>query len=226
MVRLHILAEGETEETFVRDVLRPHLADFRVWVDVRCLCAKKRRTRRTSGGVLPYGLAKADLERWMREDPNEDSWFSTMFDLYGLPRDFPGFTDGTGSADPIRRVGGIEKAFSDDIANRRFLPYIQLHEFEALLLSDPLQFDWEFIEHDDSIDRLVQMVGTFETPEHVDDDPESAPSKRIIKELPEYEGRKASAGSEVAQRIGLATIRSKCGHFDGWLSTLESLPGS
>ena len=67
------------------------------------------------------------------------------------------------------------------------------------------------------------MVSRFTSPEHVNDNTDTAPSKRIIREIPEYQGRKASAGPIVAAKIGLSTLRSQCAHFAQWLDKLESL---
>ena len=172
---------------------------------------------------MPYGKAKADLERWIKEDSNEDSWFSTMFDLYGLPNDFPNFDNAKVQQTPINRVEMLESAFRDEINFLRFIPYIQLHEFEAILFSDPEKFKFEFIDQDHSISKLIKILEQATSPEHIDDTPEGAPSKRIIKEIPEYEGRKASAGPLIAGSIGIATIRQKCCHFDKWLTSLDLL---
>ncbi len=227
MARLHILVEGQTEETFVNTVLKPHLTPLKVWVDARCLSTKRKiRKRQDVGGILPYGKAKADLDRWIKEDSNEDSWFSTMLDLYGLPIDFPKFDDAKIQQDPLNRVEMLENAFRDEIDYRRFFPYIQLHEFEAILFSDPRKFRFEFIGQDSSIDTLIQISEQATSPEHIDATPEGATSKRIIKEIPEYEGRKVSAGPLIAASIGIATIRKKCRHFDKWLTSLESLASS
>ncbi len=124
---------------------------------------------------------------------------------------------------PFARVAALEEALGKDINHPRFVPYIQLHEFEALLLSDPSKFDWEFIEHGAAIRRLAEMCAAYTTPELIDDDPHHAPSKRIIKEIPEYEARKASAGPLIAAKIGLAVLRKKCPHFNDWLERIESL---
>jgi hypothetical protein len=110
-----------------------------------------------------------------------------------------------------------------EVDHPRFLPYIQLHEFEALILSDPAKFDWEFIDHSQAIERLLVLCAAYPSPELIDDGEESAPSKRIIKEIPEYEGRKASAGPLIAVKIGLPVIRQKCPHFNAWLVKLERL---
>jgi hypothetical protein len=220
-----MIVEGQTEETFVRSVLLEHLAQKGVWAAVRCVetSRDKRRHRIYRGGMLDYQRARRDILRWMKEDQNEDAFFTTMFDLYALPSDFPRFAGGGRLTDPAARVRELEAGFKDDINHPRFIPYIQLHEFEALLLADPPKFDWEFIEHEQAISRLVELAGSVETPEHIDDGPETAPSKRIIKEIPEYEHRKASAGPVIASKIGLDVLRARCPHFHSWVQALESL---
>jgi hypothetical protein len=111
-----------------------------------------------------------------------------------------------------------------DIRDRLpFLPYIQLYEFEALILSDPEKFSVRFIEHDRQIKRLAELCLSFVSPELINDGQQTAPSKRIIKEIPEYEGAKASAGPLIAKEIGIKTMREKCPHFNNWLTKLEKL---
>ena len=63
------------------------------------------------------------------------------------------------------------------------------------------------------------------TPELIDDAQHSAPSKRIVAELPDYEDAKSVIGPQVAELIGLNVIRGKCPHFAAWLSRLEKLGG-
>src|SRR5579884_2227542 len=89
MVRLHIVVEGQSEETFVNQVLSSHLAGFAVYVDARSVETSRRRRTIHRGGVLDYGRLKRDVERWMREDTHEDCYLTTMVDLYRLPDDFP-----------------------------------------------------------------------------------------------------------------------------------------
>jgi hypothetical protein len=109
------------------------------------------------------------------------------------------------------------------LRSTRFIPYLQLHEFEALLLADPEKFDWEFLDHEKAIRSLVELVAHFASPELIDDRYDTAPSRRISAVIPEYEGRKASAGPLIAEKIGVDTLRQKCPHFGDWLSRLESL---
>ncbi len=170
-----------------------------------------------------YQRARGDIIRWMKEDDNPDSYFSTMFDLFALPTDFPSFSAVQNLQDPRAKVCELEKAFAEDVAGQRFVPYLQLHEFEALLLSDPAKFAVEFLNRDKPIENLGKMCSEFDSPELIDDGPETAPSKRIIQEIPEYAGRKTSAGPRIAHTIGLEVIRRRCPHFDQWLTHVEDL---
>jgi hypothetical protein len=221
--RLHFIVEGQTEETFVNRVLVPHLATQLVWGKARCVMTSRKRSIIYRGGLRSYAQAKKDILLWMKEDRNPDAFFTTMFDLYALPSDFPDYDQVQRFRDPGERVVRLEEAMRRDIDHPRFFPYLQLHEFEALLLADPQKLEWEYPEHDRAIRNLLQMASSFVSPELIDDGENTAPSKRIILEIPEYEGMKASAGPLVAEKIGLPFLKRKCEHFSKWLSKLELL---
>ncbi|HEY4722728.1 MAG TPA: DUF4276 family protein, partial [Anaerolineae bacterium] len=100
---------------------------------------------------------------------------------------------------------------------------LQLFEFEALILSDPARFEVRFVEHAVGIRGLIEECSPYSSPELINDGEATAPSKRIIARIPDYEGSKRSAGPLIAGKIGLPTIRQKCPHFNAWLAKLESL---
>lgn len=232
-IRLHITAEGATEERFVNKVLAPYLGERAVWVDVRCvLTSKDNRCNVVHRGgwrrTNPYTTVKKDIIYWMKEDRNPDVRFTTMFDLYALPPDFPGYEEARNQRDPYQRVAMLEAAFRVDIVSElddpRFFPYIQLHEFEALILADPRQLEWEFLDHDKAIQRLVDMV-TREggNPESIDDGITTAPSKRISAEIREYQSVKATSGPLVVEKIGMPVLLDRCQHFAQWVAELVRL---
>lgn len=223
MIRLHVVAEGQTEETFVNNTLVEHFAPFGVSADVRCVRTSRKQGRIHRGGVLSYRQIKGDLEQWMKQDDHVNVWYSTMIDLYALPSEFPSFTAFQQIQDPLRRVRNLERVFRIDIGHRRFIPYIQLHEFEALLLAEPQRLLDEFPGQVSAVNRLRSSIARFDSPEHVDDGQQTAPSKRIIEQIPEYKGRKASAGPAIAASIGVATLRHKCAHFGQWIRWIEYL---
>ncbi len=222
-VRLHFIVEGQTEEAFVNRILSPYLAKKRIWAKARCVMTSRKRGRKFRGGIRKYATAKNDITAWMNEDQNLNAYFTTMFDLYGLPNDFPGYETAARQSSSYDRVRVLEDALNDDVSDSRFIPYIQLHEFEALLFSEPRKLGSQFPDRDAAILRLAAEASKFDSPEHIDDGSQTAPSKRIVNEIPEYKGSKVSAGPLVAEKIGLDVLQSKCEHFGEWLSRLEAL---
>ncbi len=221
MIRLHVIAEGQTEESFVNRVLAPHLGGFEISTGVHCITTSRQQGRPFRGGMHSYTQPRRDIELWMKQDRRSDARFTTLFDLYALPPDFPSFEEAERLQDPFARAKFLEQAMGADFGDQRFVPYIQLHEFEALVLVDPQELVTEFIEEQQAIENLAALCARYETPELIDDT--TPPSKRIIDEIPAYKGRKASVGPLVTERIGLPALRQACPHFDGWLQTLEEL---
>jgi hypothetical protein len=232
MIRLNMIVEGQTEETFVRDVLGEHLASFGVYAYPRQVETGRKRIasagggkRVFRGGMTSYQKARGDILRWIKQEAHSpDVYVTTMFDLYALPDDFPQFDEAMSKATPQLRVAALEDALRADIGFQRFLPYIQLHEFEALVLADPSkiapQFEMEV--SDRNVQALIELVQSI-PPEDVDDGEQTAPSKRIDRVFGGYRDDKSSVGPLIVQAIGLPQIRCKCPHFDGWVKQLEAL---
>lgn len=103
--------------------------------------------------------------------------------------------------------------------------FIQLHEFEAYLLTDVSWFASFFDNANSGITALRKMVDGVQSPEEINDRLHTAPSKRIIAQLPEYEYAKVTVGPQMAEAIGLERIRSRCPHFGEWIRRLEKLAG-
>lgn len=224
MKRLHITAEGQTEESFVNKTLKQHLAQFGVYADVRCVLTGKKNAKTFRGGMTTYERAKKDISRWLREEAgNGDVVFTTMFDFYALPDDFPGFQEALILKDPYEKVAKVEEAFDADIADSRFIPYIQLHEFETLLFVNPEKFEIEFIDETKKITKLKAIADEFGNPELINQGAETAPSKRIINIFSDYANNKPTIGSMVAHEIGVDALRGACKHFNQWLTKLECL---
>jgi hypothetical protein len=162
----------------------------------------------------------------MKQDQNRDSWFTTMIDLYHLPTNFPGRATLAPNLSPGDRAACLEAELGKDVAerlqhlpvSRRLIPYIQLHEFEALLFSNPTGFMEAFPGNFTAVEHFAAIRAKFQNPEEINDGPNTAPSKRILDILPEYQ--KAVAGLLIAQRIGLGAIRRECPHFDEWLTRI------
>jgi hypothetical protein len=225
MIRLYLFAEGPTEQSFATEVLRPHLAGFNVILQSAILIAHARKKGRVHrGGGRHYLPMKNDILRFLAQEKSPEVRFTTMIDLYAIHADFPGMAEASQvSHIPYQRVELLEKAFAKDIGDSRFIPYLQLYEYEARLFSDPEKWALFYEGNRSKISALKAIADTVNSPELIDDGLHTAPSKRIIKLFPDYEGAKSVLGPLIAEEIGLTTIRDKCHHFNAWLSRLEQL---
>jgi hypothetical protein len=224
MVRLYFYVEGQTEQEHVARVLTLHLARFGVQVMGAVLAASGRRHRQVSrGGGRRYQPMRNDLGNLLRQDARPDARFTTMFDLYALYSGFPAWDEAEKQRHiPQERVLTLERAFAADVGDPRFIPHIQLYEFETILLCEPGHLALVY-EHSDAGIAALQAAVAATSPELVNDGETTAPSKRIIAQFPQYSGQKTTVGAELAQCVGIDTTRSLCPHFDHWLKTLESL---
>lgn len=225
MVRLYLFAEGQTEQTFATSLLRPHLAAYEVYLENPILIAHaKKKGRIHRGGGRNYLPMKNDIMRFLKQEKAGNVFFTTMLDLYAIHPEFPGLNESEKfRRNPIERVEFLERSFENDIADHRFIPYLQLHEYEAYLFSDPECFELIESGRTKEIEALRAVAEQHDTPELIDDAPETAPSKRIEALFPDYGRSKSVFGPQLAVAIGLPAIRAKCPHFNQWLKRLESL---
>lgn len=215
-LRLGVLCEGQTEEFFVRDQLAPHLHSFNIEAHATRVATKRILGQRSfRGGGDSYTHIRQDVLGLLRSYEH----VTTLLDYYGLPGDFPGRAERL-AGPPRARLDALETAFAADINSPKFIPHLVLHEFEALLFSDAAAIASELGEPK-QLPALQQLAQQFPDPELINDSPETAPSKRLLKLFPGY--RKATDGVIIAKAIGLAGIRAKCQHFHSWLTRLESL---
>jgi hypothetical protein len=222
---LYVFCEGTTEQRFCKQLLEPHLfPGHDGLIHPIAIEHSKHHGRATRGGVPGrYGTMRRDILNQLKGRRQQNVLFTTQIDLHGLPKDFPGKkTHRRNPDDPIPYVAALEKAFEDDIGNPRFIAHLQLYEYETMLFADPEMFQFAFDDCWRAIEGLKKIAASFPTIEHIDDGPASAPSKRIIDLIPAYGDLKATAGPRIAADIGLPVIRSKCPHFDAWLTRLES----
>ena len=225
MARLYLFAEGPTEQTFADTVLKPHLANCGVYMQGPILIAHARKKGQVHrGGGRKFTAMQNDIKRFLKQESGNEVFFTTMIDLYALHSDFPGLEEAEKLRhDPYKRVEALERSWLNETLDGRFIPFIQLHEFEAYLFSDVSQFSFFFDNADSQISVLQRIVDGVQSPELINDVQHKAPSKRINGQFSEYEKSKTRVGPQMAERIGLEHIRSKCPHFGAWVERLEKL---
>ena len=226
MAQLYLFAEGQTEQTFADTVLKPHLAvNFGVYMKNPVLIANAFKNGKVyRGGGTNFPAMQKDIKLSLEEDSNNDAFFTTMIDLYALPVKFPGFEESEKIRhNPYKRAENLEKAWFEETGDDRFIPFIQLHEFEAYLFVDLSIFHLFLDVTPSKISSLQKILEQAKSPELINDGQHTAPSKRIIEQVPEYDDLKPTVGSQMAESIGLKKIRTACPHFNAWLEQLEQL---
>ena len=183
MIRIHILVEGQTEETFVRDLLQPHLITKNIFLTPIIIATKRTKGgTKFRGGITSYQRVKKQILLLLRD--TSAVAVTTMIDYYGLPDKWPG-KDSVSGRTCFERVAYLEKAFQDDINHRRFIPYLALHEFEALLFSDSAKIAATF-PGTDVESTLLAIRNNYHSPEEINDGPTTHPAARLLALLPSY----------------------------------------
>lgn len=212
MTRLGVSVEGATERAFVRALLAEHLRTYGV-AAVPVLIGRPGHGYGAGGGDVGVERLAAHMAHLLRSFDAVTS----LVDFYGFRR------KGEATVEELEsQVGTAVAAKAGARFGRRpVLPYVQRHEFEALLFSDVTQFGRLESAPRGVEQALAKIRARFETPEDIDDSPTTAPSKRLEALIPRYE--KVAHGSSVAERTGLPKIRAACPRFDRWIAELESL---
>lgn len=219
MSRVHVLVEGQTEEVFMRDVVAPHLLGYDIYLHYTILKTKRiANAPDHAGGVTGYQRFKNDVTRLLND--SNVAAVTTFLDFYGLPTGFPG-RGSLPSGDCFTRVAYVEEQIRNDINHNRFIPYLALHEFEALLFVDPEMIE-SAIPQATAFSKLTAIKDAFNSPEEINDSPQTAPSKRLL-DIFGGSYQKTLHGPLIAHDIGLERIREECAHFNEWLTKLESL---
>lgn len=220
MKRVHCIVEGQTEVKVFYSILTPYiLSRTGVYIEITPI-------KHSGGGIVKYSKLLPELRNHLKD---KDKILTTFFDYYGIleKHNYPKYKEA--KIDQTNAKVGVElmeKGLKDDLESqgintKNFIPYIQLHEFEALLFSSDEGFDFQY--DDEKVLRELKAIAhRYETPEDINDSSVTAPSKRIISVLEKngdsYE--KVIDGEVIASIIGIEAIMEKCPRFKNWVETL------
>lgn len=210
MKRLIVIVEGQTEEEFVNQVIAPY---FRT-KNILSVAPIKIATSSTSkGGFVNYQHLKNDVLKRIRET---DVIVSTFVDYFRIPTSIPDYSICQNKNNVDERIACLESAIAKDINFPNFIPYIQKHEFEALLFSSSLGFKTLYDE--DVIAATTSVIEEYQNPEDINSRPELSPSNRLISIMGSYE--KVFEGNMIALEVGINTMLEKCSRFRNWIEKL------
>lgn len=214
MKRVIIVCEGETEREFCKNVLAQHLIHYNIFIQSPLI-------KKSMGGIVRWSILKKEIETHLREP---GVIVSTLIDYYGLYKkySFPGWADGEKIANKNDRMDFLERAMKEDIIKElqhRYIPYLQLHEFEGLLFNN-IQIFYEQVPKAElvGIDELEKTFSDYDNPEMINNNPETSPSHRLKRIIKGY--NKPLYGHYFAEAIGIEQIRLKAPRFNQWVEKI------
>ena len=216
-MNVFIFLEGQSEEEFCKNILKPYFEQNQIYITyVIVSTGIKKNGTHFRGGITNYSKIRKDIGR-IFNNPGYDL-VTTFFDFYGFLKVFP-FKKEIDSIGCYGRVEQTEEMFGADLNSSKFLPYLNLHEYEMIYF-----IDYEITKKvlDDNIDRnkLRRIIDKYENIEEINEDPSNAPSKRLKNICPSYE--KIYHSQLITQELSIGMIKNKCIHFKKWIENIES----
>lgn len=222
MVTVYVFAEGQTEESFIKNVVAPSLSYSRIYVTPM----RMPTSSSGKGGAISYQRLVKNAKNLLAQQNN--TYLTTFFDYYQLDNSFPGFDQLKTKNGIYNKIAQLETSLHTQLTQEigcrpeRFIPHIQPHEFEALVFSDVSKFSDVEPDWINCVSELEKVRGQYENPEYINNSFETAPSKRLESLLvPKY--RKTRHGPLLAQEITLEVIERECPHFKEWMDKLRAL---
>lgn len=218
MKRVIIICEGETEREFSQKLLANYYGTKNIHIQSPLI-------KRSMGGIVKWNILKKEIEMYLKES---NAIVTMLIDYYGLysKYGFPQWDNSLKITDKNKRMDFIEAAMQNDIdqsIRHRFIPYIQLHEFEGLLFND-IEIFYSQIPKDELV-GINELKKTFDdypdNCEMINNNRETSPSHRLKRIIKGY--NKILYGHYFAEAIGLEKIRNKSPRFNEWLTTIENI---
>jgi hypothetical protein len=211
MKRLVFLVEGSTEIVFMKEHVIPYLYRKGHANPMQVQKIITNRKLNIKGGNISYQYLKNDIERVTAQG---NVLITTFLDFFRLPTDFPGYTS------QENKVAQVEEALHQEFGKTPyFLPYIQLHEVEAVMFSNLNGFE-VVIDKDDQLQRIKKITQEYNNPEDINTRPELAPSKRMW-DIFRYD--KGADAEIILKFVGIQDMIAKCPRFANWLIAVENL---
>jgi len=214
------IVEGKTEQVFVESVLRLYLADRNIFMHATQVSKPGQK-----GGDVRFARVQKDIGLHLKQ--RKDTYVTTFVDYYGT-KEWPGLDGVPTNASPQQITEHINAATAEKVnelfeaqrPNKRFIPHIAMHEFEALLFSDSEVLADELGIQQSEITAVLESCGE---PEAINNRPTTAPSKRLDGWSKTKRFPKTTQGIAIAKEIGIEKMRDECPQFDAWISCFEAI---
>lgn len=213
------IVEGKTEQTFIESILAPYLGHRKIGMYATQVSKPGQK-----GGDVRFSKVKRDISGHLKQRP--DTYVTTLVDYYGT-KEWPGLERLTSNHAPADIANILNTEAKQEMnqllqssidVERRFIPYVAIHEFESLLFSDAAILADELGIDQQQVDAILEECGE---PESINNSEQTAPSKRLENLYPRF--KKTTTGIAIAERIGIDPMRKACPLFNTWIETFEKL---
>jgi hypothetical protein len=214
------IVEGKTEQVFIQKILAPYLAIKNIGISATQISKPGQK-----GGDVRFSRIQKDLSIHLKQRSN--TYITTFVDYYGI-KEWPGVDSIPVQASPKEIAKTINEAtklkvdslFPEQQPNRRFIPFVAVHEFEALLFSNSEILAANLGIEESKISEIILECGS---PEAINNNRLTASSKRLEKLFENGKFRKITIGIPIAEKIGIDKMREKCPLFNSWILTFEEI---
>jgi hypothetical protein len=139
-IEIVAIVEGPTEQIFIKELVAPYLEEKNIFLTPIILSKPGQK-----GGDVKFSRAQNDIERHLKQRP--DTFLTLFIDYYGIKQGWPGrdilpaernALSAHQKANKVNEATMVDvcQLFGDCRPDRRFIPFIAMYEFEALLFSD------------------------------------------------------------------------------------------
>ncbi len=222
MKRIYVIVEGPSEREFVSRILAPYFGKKGLLISAISMLK--------SGG----GMGFSNLEHFKNNVKpllydKDAPLITTMVDLFRFPvqsndpNEEAELKKYSLESDISTRLAGLERVLYDAVQKikpyKDFTPYIQKHEFEALIFSDAKVFNIESA----AIGKAVEdILTTTPCPEDINTTEEGHPAKRLESIFKSNKKKyvKGANAVDFAEMAGIEIILEKCPRFRFWVKIL------
>ena len=210
-----IVVEGRTEERFVEEILQVFVGND-VWLRPIVAHTKRIAGRKAKRG----GAAWTHYRSHLRSLCSQPQWWAvtTLIDLYGFPADIQ-LAESLGTSGGHAAAAQLCEVMAREIGDTRFLPFVMVHEFEALVIAAGARLPSVFGKARAAHEFQKLLAEHDGNAELIDSHPHSSPAARVEGIIAEYS--KVRDGIDIIERAGLRSCLHACPQLAEWIEWLR-----
>ena len=206
-INIGVVCEGQTETDFMKQLNKKYFNKINISLKPVGINDKQKNI----GG----NVSIARVVNFLHKHSNMYNMLTTFIDFYRLKN--------KGNKKVSELEEEIKKEFYNDnkYKNKILIPYIQMHETEALWFSDINAIIRVKNANEQQQEDLSKIIEKYKNPEDINDSYETAPSKRLENIFCDYS--KVIDGKEISNKISINIFIEKCPRFSKWVNEISNL---